>query len=104
MRPAVGANTPFHPAPPCGVPQNLRPGNAVRPQMATATNSVAWAAEYMQRNHGGRFLLGFSRQASLYAPLPEGLHVGVSQRPAPSGRSLTWTALPRVPGRDRVLV
>ena len=48
--------------------------------------------------------VGFSRQASLYAPLPEGLHVGVSQRPAPSGRSLTWTALPRVPGRDRVLV
>ncbi|KAL4438716.1 hypothetical protein ABPG77_006320 [Micractinium sp. CCAP 211/92] len=36
---------------------NLRPGNAVRPQMATATNSAAWAAEYMARSHGGRFLL-----------------------------------------------
>lgn len=25
--------------------------------MATATNSAAWAAEYMARSHGGRFLL-----------------------------------------------
>lgn len=36
---------------------SLKPGKSVRPQMARATNNMQWAAEYMARAHGGRFLV-----------------------------------------------